>query len=75
MVKQSSMDPAMVLGTRLCKQIGVDPNKVTAIEFRMCIGELPRVTVEMFPDSDEAVAVLRHFRVTVVEEEIDDDGD
>lgn len=73
MVKMASMDPTMVLGTRLCEQLGIDPNKVRSVAFRACVGEQPLVTVEIFPDNpDDELGVLRHYRITAVEADASD---
>ena len=56
--------PDRSFGRRICKALGLDPNRVTAITLKIAVGELVTVDVCRLVSAEEADGVLE-----VLEEE------
>lgn len=76
MAKGSGMGPVMVVGSAVCKAVGLDPNDVRSFTLRAAVNEVMTITIELFPSMDdaaqqelgEALAKTLQFEVREVEE-------
>ena len=69
MAKSSGMTPTMVIGSAVCKSLGIDPNLVKAFVLRAGVDEVMTITVEMIPERAlaDAVGQILKFEITEVE--------